>query len=356
MRACLVFALPVCLVVSILTVAARACAPAWPRGEHVRIATESALIIWDEKTKTQHFIRRASFEARVPYFGFLVPTPSQPKLAEAPDELFQRLEDWTKPEKKTKIVYDDTPPFACAARTTRQNVGRVQELARQHVAGYDARVLKADDVQALRRWLEEHGYDARPQLMTWLEPYIKSGWIVTAFQIAKTDQRQEGLSTQAVRMSFQTDKPFFPYQEPADLRQGDTGPRMLRIFVLSGQRMQGKLDEPTMQWPGKAVWANPLAADQRQALAGQLDSRQAPVPEGAWLTVFDDSSSPRPGSADLFFFPSPDQSRLQREPIFEYRVVTMTEAGAFTCFLVLAGPAGLWVLVRWRKRRKAAAT
>ena len=46
----------VCLVMSILAVPARACAPAWPRGEHVRISTESALIIWDEKTKTQHFI------------------------------------------------------------------------------------------------------------------------------------------------------------------------------------------------------------------------------------------------------------------------------------------------------------
>ena len=49
------------------------------------------------------------------------------------------------------------------------------------VAGYDAVVLKATDAQALRDWLEKHGYDARPAVTTWLEPYIKDGWIITAF-------------------------------------------------------------------------------------------------------------------------------------------------------------------------------
>jgi hypothetical protein len=70
------------------------------------------------------------------------------------------------------------------------------------------------------------------------------------------------------------------------------------------------------------------------------------------LTVFDDHSSWRSDDADLFFSPSPDQSRLQRKPIHEYRVVNWIE---FSCFLILAGPVGLWLLVRWRKHRKAAA-
>src|SRR5262249_59090346 len=104
MRAFMVVVPMVCLVASILTVPVRACATAWPRGERVRIPTESALIIWDEKSKTQHLIRRASFETRLPYFGFLVPTPTKPVLAEVPDDLFRQLEDWTKPETKTKTV------------------------------------------------------------------------------------------------------------------------------------------------------------------------------------------------------------------------------------------------------------
>src|SRR5579871_4834433 len=60
----------------------RACSRAMPRGEEhsVEIASETALIVWDEKARKQHFIRRASFQAQVPYFGFLVPTPNQPEL------------------------------------------------------------------------------------------------------------------------------------------------------------------------------------------------------------------------------------------------------------------------------------
>ena len=354
MRAYLAFVPHFCLVVSISAVPARACAPAWPRGERVRIATESALIVWDEQTKTQHFIRRASFETRLPYFGFLVPTPTQPQLAEAPDDLFQHLEQWTKPETKTELVFEEVP-IGCGLGSARKKSEGVTVLARQHVAGYDAAVLKADEAKALQNWLEKHGYDARPQLTDWLEPYIKAGWIITAFQIAKTDKEQDGLSTQAVRMSFQADKPFFPYREPTDLYQNaKPAERLLRLFVLSGQRMQAQLGEAEKQWPGQAVWANPLATDQRQTIAGLLDRQQIPVPEGTWLTVFDDSSSQRPGNADLFFSPSPDQSRLQRKPIHEYRVVPWTGTCGFSCFLILAGPAGLWLLVRWRKHRKAA--
>src|SRR5688500_4691194 len=85
---------------------AEACAAVWREGQHVEIVTESALIIWDAKEKRQHFIRRASFETKVPYFGFLVPTPTEPDLAEAPDELFTKLEDWTKPEVQEKTRYE----------------------------------------------------------------------------------------------------------------------------------------------------------------------------------------------------------------------------------------------------------
>ena len=64
------------------------CAPAPHRGQWVDIRDESALIIWDEVTKTEHFIRRASFETAADDFGFLVPTPTQPDLGEADDRVF----------------------------------------------------------------------------------------------------------------------------------------------------------------------------------------------------------------------------------------------------------------------------
>jgi hypothetical protein len=60
-----------------------ACAPIMPTGKAVEMATESALIVWDEKAKTEHFVRRASFQTEVPSFGFLVPRPARPEQAGA---------------------------------------------------------------------------------------------------------------------------------------------------------------------------------------------------------------------------------------------------------------------------------
>jgi hypothetical protein len=334
------------------------CATARGKGEHVGIASETALIVWDEKAKTQHFIRRASFRTKVPYFGFLVPTPTKPQLAEVPDEVFVSLEEWTKPEEQTKTRYEEPLFFGCAGAklSTADKAAGVEVLARQRVAGLDAVVLKATDGKKLREWLDEHGYDARPQLTDWVEPYIKQGWIITAFQIAKTQREEDRLSTKAVRMSFQADRPFFPYREPSDAKEDNQHrTRLLRVFVISGQRMEGTLEGGKSPWPGKAVWANPLSDEQHEALTGLLDSKQVSLRKGAWLTVFDDESSPRAGDSDLFFAPSADQSTLKRPPIIHYRVVYVPSPEEWLClFFVLGAPLGLLLVILWRKRRRAA--
>ena len=48
----------------------------------MRIAEESAVIVWEGATRTEHFVRRATFATTAADFGFLVPTPSKPELAE----------------------------------------------------------------------------------------------------------------------------------------------------------------------------------------------------------------------------------------------------------------------------------
>src|SRR6516164_1911022 len=78
----------------------RACCPAPPRGGKMPVvnADQNVIIIWDAEKKTQHFIRRASFKSEAKDFGFLVPSPTPPKLSESGDEAFPTLYDVTKPE------------------------------------------------------------------------------------------------------------------------------------------------------------------------------------------------------------------------------------------------------------------
>jgi hypothetical protein len=332
------------------------CATVMSKGAQVAVATETALIVWDEKAKRQHFIRRASFATKVPYFGFLVPTPAQPDLAEAPDELFRLLEECTKPEVRRERVYRAIPllpNFQLSAGLDGAPAGAVQILDRGRVSGLDYTVIKATDAEKLRDWLGEHGYDDRPSLKVWLEPYVKAGWIVTAFQIAKKDKESDYPSTQAVRMSFAAERPFFPYSEPAEA--GEAGKlqrgRFLRVFLVANQRMQGGFDDQNTSWWGKPVWADRLGDDRRRQLGKHLDEETVPLPEGAWLTVFDDPASPRPGSADVFFSPAADQSELRRPPIILYSVIYYPGPG----LLIFAGAVLLVVVVAviaWRIIRR----
>lgn len=339
----------------------RGCAVVSDSKASIRISQESALLVWDEKAKREHFIRRASFETDLPYFGFLVPTPTQPDLGEVSDTVFTQLEDWTKPEVKTEIVYRDFDLLPEMHKSTSvvglATPSAVQVIDHQQVAGFDAVVLKASDAEKLRQWLEQHGYDARPALRQWLDYYVKKEWYITAFQLAKKEKKSKGLSTQAVRMSFQTEQPFYPYHEPRDpsaAAEGEVRGRSLRVFVVSKARMQGeKEDSP---WPGRAAWAGQLDDEKRTTLDRSLQLGEQQIPAGSWLTVFDDASSPRPGTADVYFSTAAEQTELRRPPIIRYKEVQRVPPR-----LILAGSAlvvlfatliGLW-LRRWGKGQAA---
>lgn len=312
-----------------------ACAPVTFVGERVAIASETALIVYDEKTETEHFIRRGTFETKVPYFGFLVPTPTVPDLGEMPDELFDTLGDWTKPRIVTQTVKRPrTWDFAKSGEKKEDRApGGVAVLGEGNVAGFEYKILSADTAADLKKWLDEHSYVTRPDLEQWLQIYLDKKYVITAFQMKKPEQGKEapGLRSKAVRMSFRTKKPFYPYLEPeAQRAEGAFRPdRLLRVYYVSTSRGEGSLEGK--QWQGRAAWAKPLEANQQQVLADKLrDKNQVALtmPQSAWLTEFEDRSSPRPGGSDLYFAPSADQATLERPPIIHTVYVDEEESSA----------------------------
>ena len=287
----------------------------------VDIADESAIIIWDEANKTEHFIRRANFKTAARDFGFLVPTPTRPELAEAKDQAFSFLEKLT------------ARPFlrAPGGRGDPDNgnaPGKVVVLEIKRVAGFDAAVLKADNAEALNDWLKKNEYQSRPELVTWLEPYVKSGWIITAFKIASDEPKSSSIATSAVRMSFKTERPFYPYREPADARvvtEGSPSPaRLLRVYVLAKDRVQANLGKDG-QFAGKTVWANALSDKTKKVLGDHLKVDSWQQAGAWWLTEFEDRSSPRQGTDEIFFSASADQSPIMRPPVQQLPRIPLPE-------------------------------
>ncbi len=330
-----------------------ACAPAPPRNVVVEVASESAIIVWDAETKTQHFIRRGTFTASadggmpVNDFGFLVPTPSVPALEEADDKAFDELAKITAP--KTVTRPRPSGGGGCAlgcgvmAPKSAGEASSVEVLAAKHVAGYDAKVLKANDATALTAWLTEHGYEVRPALTKWLKPYIEKGWVVTAFKVGRDPSAgaTSPIGSTAVRMSFTTDTPFFPYHEPEDMRDAKT-PRLLRVFFLAAQKMDGKLSGA--EWPGRVVWADKPAAELKGVQPLLKIPGYAPG-GGTWLTEFEDRASPRPGTSDLTFVPHADQSPVGRPERIVY--AARGDVGAAPAFAAIAFVAAALFLSRF---------
>jgi hypothetical protein len=326
--------------------AAHGCAAAYRHNEPFAIASESAIILWDEKSQTEHFIRRAAFNTEAKDFGFLVPTPTKPLLAEADDAAFAELARVTAP----KIVEQKRPAgggggcgIGCAAAPGSKAAGApeagVEVLEKNKVSGFDYAILKATDADELSKWLKDNGYDFSDPLKAWAAHYIQEKWLITAFKISKGPDGKTA-ATKAVRMTFQTPKPFFPYREPEAKKPAEQHPasRLLRVYFLSTGKMQGKLGDSA--WPGETKWANKIETPDRDKVLDLLKLPKDTPPAEWWLTEFEDHSDPRPGTADVFFGPAENNNPVERPPHIKY--VGAEWSGcvmtyALVAFLVLPG-------------------
>jgi len=150
-----------------------------------------------------------------------------------------------------------------------------------------------------------------------------------------------------VRMTFATDRPFFPYREPEDQRAppppgapvGD-GSRELLLYVVAAQRMTASVGE-TGAFPGSVPYAR------RTLLPPDLAPLAAGI-AGPWLTVMVDPSSPRPGTDELFLRPSGEQVEVEPPPV----VQVVTEHIPIPVEPVLATAVLVAVVVARRAKRR----
>jgi hypothetical protein len=347
----------VLLVAVVASPPAPACCPAPPSGKPVVNADQTVIIIWDAVNKVQHFIRKASFKSEADDFGFLIPTPAEPELAESGNDAFPYLLKLTEPEKQTMAR-----PSGIDCGCTKSDRGKagmqkaeppVRVLAEKEVAGFQAAVLETKSADALVGWLKQHGYAFSEEVKAWAKPYVEGGWKITALKVAKDrdGKAKQTVAATALRLSFKTDRPLFPYREPESTSAAKAlgaSSRLLRIYFLAEGRYKGELTKE-VPWTGNVAWANPLKAADRAKVRELLKLPENTGPAEWWLTEFEDEWPYRAAPADVYFARSDDQSTRKRRPIIEYVSSpwpTDVMAYAFAAVLVLPP------LLRRVRRRK----
>jgi hypothetical protein len=322
------FLVSLCVCGSLLT-PAPACCPVTPSGKPVVNADQTVIILWDETNKTQHFIRKASFKSEADDFGFIVPSPSQPELSESGNEAFPYLQKLTEPEiRKEKRPSGGGGCITCGVaapggRGLEANAVKedVRVLEEKLVAGFQASVLEADSADALTTWLKNNGYAFSPAVEAWARPYIDGKWKFTALKVAKSKERKTdaNVSAAALRITFKTDKPLFPYREPdygSATNQLGVRNRLLRIYFLAEARYQGELTNAA--WTGNVAWANKLSAENRKKTLELMKLPETTGPAEWWLTEFEDNWPYKVAPADVYFTRAVNQQTVKRPPIIQY--------------------------------------
>jgi hypothetical protein len=354
---------------------ARACAEALRLGESILVKHEAALIVWDEECLIEHFVRTAAFDGSASSFGFLVPTPGRPTLAETDESTLLDLYSLTEPEDVYVNKFELDPRLSLISYYFRSdpvsaaNPG-VDVLEEKHVAGLDATVVSASDAEALSAWLQSHGFEQRADLTRWLAVYVAKGWYVTAFRYERpasnirgahgyhdeyitgnveTGESESVLTSKAVRISFPTDEPIYPYLEPSDVP--DVPRRVLDLFIVASQRMDGMLvDDGSRPWSAHVVYAasswfhDGTYSVDRFAHYDFFRKLGVETRTQSWITHYVDNASKRVAS-DIVFRPAASKSDVYPPPRpkrFPVPVPVPYE-------LLPLGFAGAW----WWSRRRA---
>jgi hypothetical protein len=279
-------------------------------GSHVVNANQTVIMLWDEKRRMQHFIRKADFKTNAKDVGFIVPSPSRPQLDESGNGAFVKLAEITAPP----VPQGGGFPLGCSvAASAPRNYSSVRVIEEKRVAGFDATVLTARSGGDLVDWLKENGYAYSPAIAEWAKPYLGGDWHFTALKIAKDDSSQGNLKAAALRISFHTTRPLFPYREPdsGDSRNVLNAPdRLLRIYFIADARFRGEI-EGGIKWSGKTVWSADITAH-RADLLRELDLPGETGPAKWWLTEFEDRWPYAKAAGDLYFSRDADQKAKSR--------------------------------------------
>lgn len=269
------------------------------------LAREKVLIIHDAARGQQHFIREVAFRKADQTFGFVVPTPTRPEVAEVATNPFTKLRERF--------------PFAPLARGGGMGVGNaygegggswegVEVLSVEKIGSFTAFVLAATDANALSGWLKENELTSTPETEAWLEHYVRMGFYYVAMRYdppAKaTPETDAGIAAETIRVSFATPIAYYPYFEPQ--WSGATSDRLLELWYVGSDPVLPVAR--TEDSSGSMVWASPLKpgkdyANKRKQLEAALNDELEPLLPAGELVVqtFQDQKRQRTKYHDILF-------------------------------------------------------
>lgn len=277
------------------------------------LTVEQVLVLWDEDTGIEDFVREARFDRTNQSFGFVVPVPSKPEVFPVKKAPFDAL--------RKELPFDPPRPELGLERGgglgLRGGGGAapapppVVVLSEQRIGSFTAFVLMANDRTGFDKWLDDNGFTTTSQSSAWLAEYVKLGFFFVALRYEPTKgdagAGEAGMTSETLRIRFKTPLPYYPYREPehaADTPKPDK--RMLSAWLVTKQPMRGVVQKRSTRTFHRP-WAEGLSkTPTREALATMLGELGPLLPAGAptlHVTTYRDLKTSREGYGDALFVP-----------------------------------------------------
>ena len=248
------------------------------------------LVIWDNTSSTEHFVRKASFASAGKEMGFIAPSPSVPELKTVAVRAFRTIENHRPRRVELKAMPAAASEFP-AAGSAGVEVAQIVDLGT-----YEATTLRSNDPAALTEYLNRNGYQASKDIEEWTQFYLKKKWYLTAFKIKSKDQKTQ---LDPIRMSFKTERPFFPYLVPDSNRGSEA---KLQVFLLSagiGSATAEGVDMP------KPDWNAPLSPGAVSSLLDDLKLPPGALEHSMHITAWDNLNFPSTATDDGYLHVHP---------------------------------------------------
>jgi len=330
----LVAAAAIALACALHTADTRACVAVAAPGSYVRLEAEKTLIVWDARAKVEHFVRKPVFEGDPKAFGFIVPTPVKPEVGKESDVLFARLDAFVPiPAPRAAAKAEAVAAAAAAPVVVEQRV---------QIDAFELVTLRAADAGALVDWLGKNGFASRPEIGVWAQKYAARDWVFNAMRYTGAEGTR--VETPTVRLSFATEKPFYPYTEappaPAEEQaffartKSAMTPRPLDVWVVAEREVDARAGGKPAG-PEKVARAEASPDVLARVLGTTAAWKLEPTSSSTWtITRFHESVVRRTAFEDLVFESSgaqdEDDERASKTPI---------------AFLVVAAAAALGIAI-----------
>ncbi len=152
------------------------------KDQDVNQPAQKAFITWDPEEDVVSWTVQPKFEGNAVDFGMVIPTPTQPKLAEMPRDFFKELAVFTilKPMDLSKYKLR---PMSIVAKEggavyEKASRGSVKVLESGVVGSLDYKIIAAEKADDLYTWLKDNQYNFSGDAKT-LDHYIQKKWFFT---------------------------------------------------------------------------------------------------------------------------------------------------------------------------------